>query len=99
MGMSMGIVASLILSLLVVWFIAAPFFEPALAQGGRGASDDSLRALLDAKERALRALKDLELDYSMSKVSPEDFDESKRALSLELATILKDIERHEGARR
>jgi hypothetical protein len=93
--MNMGIAASLVLSLIVVWFVVAPFFEPALAQGARQGGDDGAGSLLDAKERALRALKDLELDHSMGKVSAEDFDEGKRSLSVEIATILKEIQRRE----
>jgi hypothetical protein len=95
--MSIGIIASLALSLVVVWCIAAPLFEPALAHGGTQEAFGKVASLRDAKERALRSLKDLELDYSMGKVSKDDFEESKGILSLEVARILEEIQRQEGA--
>lgn len=96
--MSIGIVASLMLSLVVVWCIAAPFFEPALTQGGAQDAFGVVGSLRDSKERALRSLKDLELDYSMGKVSKDDFEESKGVLSLEVARILEELQRQEAAR-
>lgn len=94
--MSFGILASLALTLFVVWFIAAPFFEPALVRSGAAEGYGPLASLADAKERALRAIKDLELDFSMGKLSQEDFEDSRKALTLEVATLLKDIQKHEG---
>lgn len=94
--MSFGILASLTLTLLVVWFIAAPFFEPALARSGAAEGYGTLASLTDAKERALRSIKDLELDFSMGKLSQEDFEESRSALTLEVANLLREIQQHEG---
>jgi hypothetical protein len=96
--MSLGIVASLVLSLFVVWCIGAPFFEPALIQGGAQDTFGLFGSLRDSKERALRSLKDLELDYSMGRVSKDDFEESKGILSLEVARILEEIQRQEASR-
>ena len=94
--MSIWIPASLLLVALLTSFLIGPFFEPALNGALESIERDSFRALLDSKERALRALKDLELDHSMGKVSAEDFEHSKLALSLEVVKVLDDIKRHGG---
>ncbi len=94
--MSFGIIASLILSLFAVWFVLSPLFEPPMPNFAASPSDGPLGPLLDAKERALRAIKDLEMDFSMGKLSQEDFDQSRRTLASEVAAILADIERHGG---
>lgn len=95
--MSLGIIASLILSLFVVWFVLSPLFEPAIPHYGQLAAPGTLDQLLDAKERALRSLKDLELDFSMGKLSREYFEQSRRALTAEVAAILTDIKKNGGA--
>lgn len=94
--MSLGIIFALILSMIVAWFIISPLFEPALSRSDSSGESRSLGALLDSKERALRAIKDLELDFSMGKVSEEDFDQSKNVLMSEVATILETIKRSGG---
>jgi hypothetical protein len=93
--MSFGIIASLVLSLFVVWYVLSPLFETAMPNYG-SATEGTLGPLLDAKERALRSLKDLEMDFSMGKLSQDDFDQSKRSLSSEVASILAEIEKHGG---
>lgn len=94
--MTFGIIASLVLSLFVVWFVLSPLFEPSVPNYVAPPSDGALGPLLDAKERALRSLKDLELDFSMGKLSRDDFEQSRRALSAEVAAILGDIKRNGG---
>jgi hypothetical protein len=90
------IVLSILLSLSLGLFLAAPLGEAA----GVGGADtpttggDGYGRLLDSKERALRALKDLELDYTMGKVSRDDFERSKSELSQEVAQLLQEIRRH-----
>jgi hypothetical protein len=91
----MWIVLSLALSLVLGLFLATPLAETvgsgALQDGER---DDRSAWLMDSKERALRALKDLELDYSMGKVSQPDFERSKQELSREVAGVLEELRRH-----
>jgi len=90
------IVSSLVLSLLLGLFLAAPLAETAGAEvsDNRGARG-GVPSLMDKKERALRALKDLELDYTMGKVSREDFERSKQELSREVARVLEELRRYE----
>lgn len=94
--MTLSIIASLLLSLVIAWIIAAPFLSPLPNVRGARGDDGEGDFLLDAKERALRAIKDLELDYSMGKLSPEDFHASKETLSLELLSVLDRIKRDAG---
>jgi hypothetical protein len=94
--MSIGIIASLILSLLVVWYVLSPIFEGGMAHFGAAAQPGTLGPLLDAKERALRALKDLEMDFSMGKLSQEDFMTSKGSVTTEIASILAEIKKQGG---
>jgi hypothetical protein len=90
------IVLSILLSLSLGVFLAAPLFEAA-ADGPAGESlDRDIPArLLDTKERALRSLKDLELDYRMGKVSADEFERSKQELGQEVAQILQELRRYE----
>lgn len=94
--MSIGIIASLIFSLLVVWYVMSPLFEGGISHFGTAAQPGSLGPLLDAKERALRALKDLEMDFSMGKLSHQDFMTSKGSVTTEIASILAEIKKHGG---
>jgi hypothetical protein len=90
------IVLSVALSALLGLYLAAPLAEAV----GVGASSDKgagsrAPSLMDKKERALRALKDLELDYTMGKVSREDFERSKQELSREVARVLEELRHYE----
>ncbi len=89
-------IASLILSLLVMWYVLSPLFETAGQNFGAAIQPGELGPLFDAKERALRSLKDLEMDFSMGKLSQEDFDQLKRSVSTEVASILSEIKKNGG---
>jgi hypothetical protein len=90
------VILSIALSLCMGLYLAAPLFErsSALADAA-AASAESMRRLLDSKERALRALKDLELDFTMGKVSKDDYTRSHAELSLEVGRILQELRGHE----
>jgi hypothetical protein len=89
-------ILSIMLSLSLAFFLAAPLAEVAGAAGlDSNKAHDRVGRLLDAKERALRALKDLELDYNMGKVSQDDFERSKHELTREVGQLLEELRRHE----
>lgn len=92
--MNTWIVASAVLSIFIAWYIGRPLFDPIMASGAVRDGDRSYGALLDRKERALRALKDLELDFAMGKVSDEDFETAKRTLTIEATAILDELSKH-----
>jgi hypothetical protein len=94
--MMVWIALSIALSVCLGLYLAAPLFErdAALVEGAGVSTEGSVR-LLDAKERALRALKDLELDFAMGKVSKDDYDRSYAELSGEVGRIISELSRHE----
>lgn len=70
---------------------------PVLRQGvGEASIFASARdtELMDAKERTLRAIKDLELDFAMGKLSQDDFESSRSALAQEASNALQELKRH-----
>lgn len=93
--MTVWIVLSLLFSLCITLYLAAPLYErgSAIAESA-AASIDATGRLLDSKERALRAIKDLELDFTMGKVSKEDFDRSYAELSEDVGRILQELRSH-----
>lgn len=93
----MWIAAAALFVLLITWFLCLPVLGVALDSNAVESFDRSRIVLLDTKERALRALKDLELDFAMGKVSTEDFEPTKRALTLEIAAVLKELKGYERA--
>lgn len=94
--MTMWIALSIALSACLAYAFVKPLFQPSLGGHVGLSGEESRWALLDMKERVLRSLKDLELDHSMGKVSDEDFEASRRALSVEAGRILDEIKRHGG---
>ncbi len=94
--MVVWIVLSLALSVLLGLYFIAPLYEYGLdATKGGGVSSESAVRLVDAKERALRALKDLELDFAMGKVSKDDYERSYAELSGEVGQIISELSGYE----
>jgi hypothetical protein len=93
------ILLSLALSLFLGLYLAAPVFNSRLPlqpiAESQVAPSDSERRLLESKEHLLRSLKDLELDFSMGKVSKDEYESSYAELSLDVARIIKELRGHE----
>jgi hypothetical protein len=85
------LVLAVVFSACVAFFLVTPYFDHALAGSSSDSPLSSKPSLSDGKERALRALKDLELDQSMGKISDEDFTRAKQELTRELAGILEEV--------
>lgn len=88
--MASWLVVAVVFSAFVAFFLVAPYFDPAFVGSSDASCYGSKRALLDSKERALRALKDLEFDRSMGKISDDDFAKAKQDLLRELANVLEE---------
>jgi hypothetical protein len=90
------IILALAIALLAAVFIAAPFFF----RGGTGDAEEyfpDLRAekvkeLNSRKESLLSAIKDIEFDYGLGKLSREDFEELNGKYRVEAAAILKEMD-------
>lgn len=94
-----AVVAAFALSILVVAFLLGPHleaqsvssFDPYNQLQGQGDSD-----LYDRKERLVRLLKDLELDFSTAKLSVEEHSRMREPLLTELSLVLKQIDHLAG---
>jgi hypothetical protein len=92
-----------LLAVAAVVFVARPLLRPP-APGG-----DALRApdpeaerrllLLEERDRALAALKELELDHRTGKISDEDYRALVGPLRAEAGAALRALERDEGRER
>lgn len=87
----MTYLVALLLSTVVAWFILRPHFVNVVADE----QDFSLSAkdsLLEKKDRYLQMLRDLELDFATSKLSPADYELTKHELSLEMSKIMQELD-------
>ncbi|MCO6429430.1 MAG: hypothetical protein J5J00_01095 [Deltaproteobacteria bacterium] len=87
----MSMISALLLSAAAAWYVFRPLIienSPAAVQNVSGRE----LKLLDAKQRLVQMLRDLELDRSTDKMSEQEYDTLKRTLSLELASILKELD-------
>jgi len=81
-----------VFSLITVLFVAAPIMSEMRSAESKSVASTISYELLDAKERILRSLKDLDLDFAMGKVSQDDYSDSKGKLSLEASMILEKLD-------
>ncbi len=109
----MAVVISLGIAVLVVAFVAAPFFLLAgrSSEGAAKVSDapDTLQDLLAEKETIYAAIQELDFDLKSGKLSPEDHLDLRQRHEGQAAAVLKRIdelqqgsrpaERSEGSRR
>lgn len=90
----------LILAIGISIFIALPFFrkrvEGASSQEESGAIrnpiEEKLRKLNFEKESLYAALKEIDFDYDLGKLSKEDYEELQKKYKLQAAPILKEID-------
>lgn len=80
------------LSFVCAWYLLKPMFS-ASEMFSQTADQTSLMVLLDQKTRSINMLRDLELDYSTSKLSKEEYDSIKAELSFDLAEVMGKIDK------
>jgi len=84
----MAPVLALILFLALVWFVISPLFTPQLEP----LVEDDDRESLQIRKRALyRQIKELEMDYEIGNLSPEDFQQARQDLKNEVAAIMTKL--------
>jgi NADH pyrophosphatase NudC (nudix superfamily) len=85
------LVLAALISLLAVYFAVSPLLQP-----GRAAlvlDDDKMVELLGRKDAALQAIKDLEFDYCVGKMSQEDYQRLDQRLRRQAIGLLQQIEK------
>lgn len=94
--MALALVLGAVLAALVVVFVARPFLrEPAPASDRLdepGAVDRLHLELLEERDRALSALKELEFDHRTGKVTDDDYREQVGPLRRRAAETLRALE-------
>lgn len=89
----------LIIAVLSAIFIAYPFFrnksQEGLSEeagGGKTLPEERLGELNSRKESLYAAIKEFDFDYSMGKLSKEDYDELKSKYKIQAIGVLKEID-------
>ena len=99
--MSFELAVGAVLAVLAVLFVARPFLRERAAGAdqldGLGPEARRRLELAEARDRALAALKELELDHRTGKVSDEDYRALVGPLRREAAEALRALEPRAGA--
>ncbi len=97
----MNIIIILIITALIAIYIALPFFlrrkeldvPLEISKGSRRDTiTDRLASFNNQKENLYTAIKDIEFDYGLGKLSKEDFEELNTKYKNEAASVLKQID-------
>ena len=93
----------LILSLAVAIFVALPFFRKRLDESSSRAQssaaeiedplEDKLGKLNLEKESIFAAIKEIDFDYDLGKLSKDDHDQLQKKYKLQAASILREIDK------
>jgi hypothetical protein len=99
----MTIVLALVLAAAVVVVVALPFLREPVAADDRldapNEAEEGRLLLVEERDRALAALKELEFDHRTGKVSDEDYRAQVGPLRRRAAEVLRALEGGEQARR
>ena len=89
-----GIVLGAVLAAAAIVLVALPFLrEPAAADDTLAAPDDEHVRLVEDRDRALAALKELEFDHRTGKIGDGDYRELVAPLRQEAAAALRALDR------
>ncbi|MFI5323098.1 MAG: zinc ribbon domain-containing protein, partial [Thermodesulfobacteriota bacterium] len=87
---------ALVIAALAALFISMPFFfrvgNRTRAEYFPDPREENLRALHARKDSLLNAIKDIEFDHGLGKLSDEDFEELRGKYRVEAAQVLKEID-------
>ena len=98
-----ALILAALLTVALVVFVARPFLRDPLGRDDRPGDADPAAlerlALLEQRDRALAALKELEFDHRTGKVSDDDYRELVGPLRHEAAQALRALESKEAGKR
>jgi hypothetical protein len=90
-----GLFLGAALAVLAVVFVARPFLRESVRGEGPAPADDARIHLLEQRDRALGALKELEFDHRTGKVSDADYRALVGPLRREVAVVLQALKPRE----
>jgi len=97
----MAVVISLGIAVVVVAFVAAPFFllggRPSEAAPKNPDAGEALQELLAEKETIYAAIQELDFDLESGKLSPEDHAALRQRHEAQAAAVLKRMDEFQGA--
>jgi len=84
------LILALLISLAALFYVIGPLVakQPPLLQ----VEDDRLSDLLARKDRAVRAIKELEIDHQVGKIDAEDYQRLNQRLSRQAITLMQQLE-------
>lgn len=89
------VVLGAVLAAAAVVLVALPFLrEPTTDDDALEQPDDELIALVEERDRALAALKELEFDHRTGKIGDDDYRETLAPLRQEAAAALRALDRY-----
>lgn len=95
--MSLGLVAAALLAVVCVVFTALPFLREPEAVDDRlsalSAEQAARLELVEQRDRAFAALRELELDDRTGKLAPDDYRQQRALLRAQAAEALEALER------
>lgn len=92
---AVGIVLGAVLAAAAIVLVALPFLrEPSPADDALAAPDDERLRLVEERDRALGALKELEFDHRTGKIGDEDYRDLVFPLRREAAAALRALDRY-----
>ncbi len=94
----MFILVALMVIALVLVVLFYPLFQPQKRERDLDeASESSLAALLERRDAAYAAIRELEFDYSLGNIAPEDYQELLNRYQLRAAAVLKALDDSYGS--
>ncbi len=94
----MAFVFTPILFILLIIFVAYPFLSDTAQRALRERRESEWQAMDKRKEDAIDALKDIDMDYRMGKLSDEDYEILRAQHEQEAVEVLKEIDALEKKR-
>ncbi|MGH3022067.1 MAG: hypothetical protein ACRDNI_00290 [Gaiellaceae bacterium] len=96
----MALFLAALLTVLCVVFVARPLLRSGSEEAPAvGPDEDARLRLLESRDRALAALKDLEFDHRTGKISDDDYRALVGPLRREAAEVLRALEHEDGRER